>query len=61
MCPSVKAFEFGSGGIPTGEKSDIANGVTITRVEFMTPNDYSSLVGKEPQQEADYPRLGPKG
>lgn len=46
-CPYVKAVEMA------------ADGVTVVRVEFLTPADY----GRQPVEappEADYPRMGPK-
>jgi hypothetical protein len=47
-CPWVKALEF-----------DPVTGLTVTRVEFLVPNDYAPRPkAEEPQEE--YERLGPK-
>ncbi len=53
VCPFVKAFEFGVGGVPTE-----VPGVTVTRVEYMTPNDrHLAQRAATGSDEADYPKL----
>lgn len=56
-CPLVKALEFGEGGIETPLGP-------VTRVEFMTPNDFRFAQQPQAQPAADegggdYPRLQP--
>ena len=55
-CPIVKALEFGDGGVetPIGR---------VTRVEYLTPNDYRFAQSSAAPEaaEADYPKLPTKG